>query len=778
MFSILNCSLSKSLTPTGVDGSARTGEPGSTWPRLLLVALVALTLFSPSTAEASGNAAVQESDPPAAEPAARQAWMVRVGLPIGHQTVQQVEQVLSNLARQAPPVVRPENRPIVILEFATDRGQDGSGSQLPDCMKLAQLLASEEMNRLQTVAWIPAPRDASQISLPGAAPDRRPPGLYGHAVLVAISADLIALDQSMHIGHANIDAPQRDPLAIDIYRNLTSRRLTIPVEVAVAMVDPDIELYSVKNAGKDELVDAARLRELETAGALAETTTLAQAGQTARLDGAQLQRIAPSSRPVRGLAGLSARFQVDLSRIETETVSDRTLVGVRQELTGYIDSRTADLAIRAIEKQVKGTAGANLVILAINSPGGDLEGCLKLARYITGFQRDEVRTAAWIDGQARGPAALVALACDHLLAAPESRLGGTWEPGISGEEIEKLWPELEQLGSDALRDPALLAAMLDSDYPVNRYRQKQSGEVRWMSETEHTQVDDSGQWQILGTAASKEGLTVAEAEQDGIVRAVIGTAREIDAYYQLEDPAVVLVPTRTDAFLMSFARFLANPMVSVWLMFLSFMLIMTELSQPGLGIPGFLGTLFLVLYFWSHYLGGSAEWFEILLFLVGVLFVLVELFVIPGFGVFGITGFLMIVVSIVLAAQTFVIPRNNEELAQLPGSLLMLVGAGGGLVGAFFLIRRILPNTPYFNRLMLHPPVARPAFAEGKEVDRRLPVVGAQGVAVTRLIPSGKARFGGQIIDVITDGVAVSAGEKVEVIQASGNRIVVSALTS
>lgn len=715
--------------------------------------------------------AIQEAAPAKT----RQAKLVRVQLPIGHQTAQQVKLILGNLAQRAPIVIRPDERPIVILEFATDRGQNGSGSLLPDCMELAQLLSSEEMNRLETVAWIPAPLGGLPATLPGQTPNL-PPGLYGHAVLVAVCANSIVLDRGMMIGRADLDSPRRDPLAIDIYRNLAGSRPTIPEPITLSMIDPNESLDLVMTPEGEVLANAARMEELKFK--ITREEKLAESGQTASYGGAMLQRVAPGNREAEGLAGLAARLRVDLSRIESETMSDRTKVGLRQELNGYIDSQTVEWVIRAIDSRTKKPVSPNLVILSINSPGGDLEACLKLARYISGFDPDVVQTVAWVEDQARGPAAIVALSCDHLLANSISELGGRWKPGIGEEALAILQPELDRMADETRRDPALLRAMLEPEAEINRFHNRMTNQDRWMTPGERDVMDDADDWQSLGPAPFTDGLSAKDAERDGIVRAIVDSIDEVDVRYQLESPPEILTPTKTDAALLSLARTLASPMISVWLMFLGFMLIMTELSQPGLGLPGFLGTLCLILYFWSHYLGGSAEWFEILMFLVGVGFVLIELFVVPGVGIFGIAGVLMCIVSIVLAAQTFVIPKNSEEIAQLPASLMMVAGAGGGFIGAIFLLRKVLPNAPYFKRLMLQPPVAESEFSKTGSNEIRLPSPGTGGVAVTPLIPAGKARIGGRVVDVITAGIAVDANQKIEVVSAAGNRIVVRPLES
>src|SRR5690606_20498934 len=141
---------------------------------------------------------------------------------------------------------------------------------------------------------------------------------------------------------------------------------------------------------------------------------------------------------------------------------------------------------------------------------------------------------------------------------------------------------------------------------------------------------------------------------------------------------------------------------------------------------------------------------EIVLFVVGILCVLIEIFVAPGTMIFGIGGGLMVVSSIILASQTFVFPTNAYQLRQAPISLAVFIfGLAGGIV-AIGLIRRYLPGTPYFNRMLLKPP----AHEEIEERQAREHLVqwahlsGKRGTTTTALFPSGKALFGDEMVDV------------------------------
>jgi membrane-bound ClpP family serine protease len=174
-------------------------------------------------------------------------------------------------------------------------------------------------------------------------------------------------------------------------------------------------------------------------------------------------------------------------------------------------------------------------------------------------------------------------------------------------------------------------------------------------------------------------------------------------------------------------------------------------------------------------LHGTAELLEVLLFLAGVGFVAVEIFVLPGFGVFGVGGGALILGSLVLATQTFILPTNEYQMRQLPRSLMTVTAAGAGVLTSLYLLRKYLHRTPVLGRMMLMPP-------EGDEADDRVRreqlvdyehLLGIVGTARTQLTPSGKAMIGDELVDVISDGVMIPKGSHVRVVDVSGNHIIV-----
>ena len=227
---------------------------------------------------------------------------------------------------------------------------------------------------------------------------------------------------------------------------------------------------------------------------------------------------------------------------------------------------------------------------------------------------------------------------------------------------------------------------------------------------------------------------------------------------------------------------LNDPFVSWVLLFIGVFMLILEIKMPGVGLPAITSALAFLLFFWSRYLSGTADQLEILLFLVGLICLGLELFVFPGFGVFGMSGFLLIVISVVMASHTFIWPTQEYEYRQMAGTLFQVVGVMVGVGVGVALFGKYIPSIPVFNRMVLKPevyngselddPTAKPPVDDGGYENLAF-LMGETGRTTTVLKPSGKARFGKLLVDVRADGYYIERDSLIEVIDVQGMKVIV-----
>jgi membrane-bound ClpP family serine protease len=289
---------------------------------------------------------------------------------------------------------------------------------------------------------------------------------------------------------------------------------------------------------------------------------------------------------------------------------------------------------------------------------------------------------------------------------------------------------------------------------------------------------DAKKWQkgMPVTSSGQQLLVGGErAVEYGLATRTVEDFAEFRHCYGLEKDPALLEPGWADYLIEA----LASPGVAAFLLMVGFVALYIELHSPGVGIGGFVATVCFVLFFWSHYLAGKPEWLEVSLFVAGICCLLLEFFVLPGYAIFGLGGGILVLVSLILASQTSrEWPQNAYQFAELQRSLLTIAGAGVGFVVVAVLLRKWLPSAPILGQVFLAPPSGE----EAQTISRREALIdlhelhGARGVAATQLTPSGKARFGSRLVDVITDGDVIRRGTQIEVVEIIGNRVIVRAV--
>ena len=434
-------------------------------------------------------------------------------------------------------------------------------------------------------------------------------------------------------------------------------------------------------------------------------------------------------------------------------------------------------------------AGADLLILEIDSPGGFLDTSLNLADRFRDL--DWAHTVAYVPREALSGAAIIALGCDEIVMAKKAHLGDAG-PIFQGEDAlfrhapEKIRSELvlrvRDLAEAKGRPPALAEAMVDMDLVVYPVRNKANGEETFMSDREIEHSDEPNQWEKgkeVEESRKSNFLTVTgeRAIELKLAEGLAGSRDDLKKRYALGEDLLVLEPTAID----TAVTILNIPFVTGVLLVIGLIAVYFEFSAPGLGAGGLVAALCFTLFFWSKFLGGTAVWLEVLLFALGIVFVLIEVFVIPGFGFSGVTGLALMLVSMVMASQHFGVPDTTRELNTTLQALLVIVGAGFAFLCGAFVLSHYFHRVPVLGMLTLELPGSRESDPadDGKAktvapLEHVFPVdVGDWGVADSPLRPAGKATFGDAYVDVVADGSFVDQGRQVRVIEISGNRVVV-----
>lgn len=216
-----------------------------------------------------------------------------------------------------------------------------------------------------------------------------------------------------------------------------------------------------------------------------------------------------------------------------------------------------------------------------------------------------------------------------------------------------------------------------------------------------------------------------------------------------------------------FVRFLTNPIVSSLLVTIATLGIILEIRTPGFGIPGALGITSLGLFLYGHTIVKLAGVEELLMVGLGIVLLLVEAFVLPGFGIAGILGLMALLGGLMMSTlgEGFTMDSLYLAAAQVGASLAVAIVIS-------LLMLRFLPKTKFGRQLVLDTGLtAKQGFTSEPLSDHEL--VGQTGVTQSVLRPAGIAEIGGKRIDVVSDGGYIEAGQSIKVDHVDGNRIVV-----
>ncbi|MEG7333421.1 nodulation protein NfeD [Bacillus subtilis] len=375
-------------------------------------------------------------------------------------------------------------------------------------------------------------------------------------------------------------------------------------------------------------------------------------------------------------------------------------------------------------------AHADHIILDINTPGGLVKSAIDIADSIT---ESEIPITAYVNKRALSAGAYIALQADNIYMAPGGKIGAAaiidGKGNAADQKAESLWlAELEDAAVKNNRDPKYALAMADPDIDA-----KEAGAPKG----------------DLLTLNPGKAIDVGYSE---------GTADNLSALVKKLGFENAHISYAKESFTEKTARWLTNPVIVPILLTIAFLGLTVELFSPGVGIPGTVGFIALLLFFYGHLAAGLAGYETVLLFVGGVILILLEIFL-PG-GIIGLLGLGAIVTSLFLAAGSFTVMA------------ISLLIASAVSITAFILLTRVLgKRMKFFKKFVLNDSTNTESGYVSNQT--RTDLIGKVGVTFTQLRPAGTVIIEDERLDVVSEGSFTEKDKKVKVVKVEGSRIVV-----
>lgn len=414
-------------------------------------------------------------------------------------------------------------------------------------------------------------------------------------------------------------------------------------------------------------------------------------------------------------------------------------------------------------------ANADLLVLDMETNGGRVDTTREIIGILNQFKGE---TVTFVNKDAFSAGAFIAVATKKIYMAPESVIGAAAPiivaPGGGG--VEKIPDTYEKKMTSAVKamvrttaeknghNIAVVEAMIDksrglvltniADGVTNSVVISKEGDILTLTNTEAEKEYGNPPKRLLsaGTVADLDGLIKQLGYSDAVRHDIKPTGMEkIGSWLNAISPLLLIIGV-----------------IGVYI----------EFKTPGFGLPGIVGIAAFALYFLGGYVAGlsGAEW--VVVFILGLALVVVELFVYPGTVVIGMVGAVLMLAAIVMAMVDLypapgpgVLPAlPTVDKFQLPMRQLLIATIGGGV--GIWLASLFLPKTPLYRAMVSHSASGVKTEAEFAQIKKSRQ--GQMGVAISALRPGGKAQFGDDILDVVSQGEMVPKGTQVRIIGTSG----------
>ncbi len=444
-------------------------------------------------------------------------------------------------------------------------------------------------------------------------------------------------------------------------------------------------------------------------------------------------------------------------------------------IKGVIDLGLSGFVKRVTQEAKKENASA--VVVEIDTYGGRVDAAGEIVKALGTLK--PIKTSALVLGEAWSAGALIALACQEIYMSPGSSIGSA-EPRIMGvgteeetkdeKTISALRAKFKATAETNSHSIKLAEAFVDKDAELKLVEIKD--EILILTpeeiETKKQELPDKD-IKVIRTITEKGkllNLTAEEAKGLYLAKEIVRNRETLFSLLNLKDAAVA-EPNLTWS--ENLVRFLTHPIVSSLLLTLGFLGIIFEIKIPGWGIAGTLGIISLALFFWGHYLIGMANWTEIILFILAIFLIGLEIFVLPGFGIAGISGGILLVASIFLALIKHPFETPRLELLK---AFQVVVYSFFATIAVMLVSINLFPRTGLWKRIILQQAETREEGFTTEDLTKA-DLIGKIGKSLTALRPAGKAEFSGKILDVVSEGDFIDKDREIKIVNVEGNKIVV-----
>jgi len=417
--------------------------------------------------------------------------------------------------------------------------------------------------------------------------------------------------------------------------------------------------------------------------------------------------------------------------------NDTLKVVYRIRLSQDIDPAARRLVTLGLEKASE--AGADYVLLDLNTYGGAVDAADSIRTAILRYDKPVI---AFVNMQAASAGALISIACDSIYMKTGSSIGAATVVNASGEVMPEKFQSfmrgmMRSTAQATGRDPKIAESMVDT--------------------------------------ANVLSLTPAEAIKAGFCEGICEDEFEVVRKVVGSNGFVIKNMDDDISWLDRLIQLLLNPLLQSIFMMMIIGGIFVEIRTPGIGLPLITAVVGALLYFAPAYLGDLATYWEILLFVAGLILIGLEIFVLPGFGVCGISGIIAVVLSLAFAMV------DNAELLNWDGSLnlepmlrpigIVIISASTAIFGSVLLVRRLY-STRSFDHIALRQELKSDDGFTGV-ISGLESLVGQSVTVFTDMRPSGKVKTeDGRVIEAtLKFGGYAEKGMTLKVISAEQGRL-------